>query len=252
MSGEDVFVDAQNVVVDVITEDHAPDVIEITTGAPGPPGPPGVQGPVGPPGPTGPAGPSGTGGGSETTNATYLYGSTIAIPPPTFPSTVPPVGEVYLNNADPVAATVIQAATIDADGDDTNVMWRNVFSGGRIIVTEKADASRWITYDLTSDPGNFGDHFEATIAVVDWQFGHTPRVGEQIDVAVGGGAGAPGPQGPPGATGPPGAAGAPGATGPAGEIQSSTDTVLDIIALTQAAYDAIGTKVATTLYIIIP
>lgn len=43
----------------------------------------------------------------------------------------------------------------------------------------------------------------------------------------------------------------PGLVGPAGEIQSSNDTVFDIIQITQSAYDALDPPVGTTLYIII-
>lgn len=43
----------------------------------------------------------------------------------------------------------------------------------------------------------------------------------------------------------------PGLVGPAGEIQSSNDTVFDIIKITQSAYDALDPPDETTLYIII-
>lgn len=43
----------------------------------------------------------------------------------------------------------------------------------------------------------------------------------------------------------------PGLVGPPGEIQSSNDTVFDIIQITQSAYDALDPPVETTLYIII-
>ncbi|BBC53724.1 minor tail protein [Mycobacterium phage JF4] len=72
-------------------------------------------------------------------------------------------------------------------------------------------------------------------------------------------AGPEGPQGPQGPTGPKGDKGDTGAQGPQGiqgpqgpaGVPSSNGTVLDFVKLTQAAYDALSPKVATTFYVIV-
>jgi hypothetical protein len=58
--------------------------------------------------------------------------------------------------------------------------------------------------------------------------------------------GQPGPIGPPGPAGPAGANGAAGPQGPQGP-----PTTLNVVELTQAEYDAIGTKQPNTIYVII-
>jgi hypothetical protein len=58
--------------------------------------------------------------------------------------------------------------------------------------------------------------------------------------------GLPGPTGATGATGATGPAGANGATGPAGPMGT-----LNVVELTQAEYDALGTKQPNTVYVII-
>lgn len=63
----------------------------------------------------------------------------------------------------------------------------------------------------------------------------------------------PGPQGPKGDTGPQGLQGPqgdPGPQGPSGKIDSSNDTVLNIISVSQADYDLLNPPDETTLYII--
>ncbi len=205
------------------------------TGATGPAGPAGAVGATGPAGAVGPAGPTGATGAAGAVGATGPAGAD--------------------GTSVSISGSVANAAALPGGlgvGD----------TGTSYITQDNGHLHIWT--------GNSWDD----VGVVRGPSGPAGPAGAVGATGAAGAAGATGPAGPAGATGPTGTAGAVGATGPAGPTGatgpagattiagiSGLQTALDgkvngqngATALwigTQAQYNAIGSKSATTLYVI--
>jgi hypothetical protein len=226
-------------------------------------GPIGVQGPLGPVGPQGDVGPQGA-AGTAVGAAQYRW-------KPGTTNANPGSGFLTSNTTDTSLATMYFISAYDIDGRIVRI--EMLGSGDEFDIYEADQFDTWNKYILTgppelvanswyrvpvafasTGPSPFAPSNNSPVQV------QTPIKGEQgvqgIQGPVGpqgvkGDTGPIGPQGIQGVQGPLGPVGPQGGVGPVGPqgVQGNIGTT-DIVELTQAQYDALGTKSPTALYVI--
>lgn len=234
------------------------------TGPTGPTGPTGTAGisVTGPTGPTGPQGIEGAAGGGAQQSIWVWYAN--ATTTDTIAS-----GRIGVNNDSPVLATEIRLHRLASlQGVDWSAVIATLVSGDHVYLQSKADAASYHRYRVTGAPvaDQTTNWLIPVVTDAGSPTGTEPSNGTDVLVAF-----QFGPlQGPVGPTGATGATGATGSTGPTGAgvaaggttdqglvKTSGTDYATGWVDVwkrwsgTQAAYDAIGTKDANTLYVII-
>ena len=197
--------------------------------------------------------PSGGGGAGH---ASYTYNSALTEPPAT--------GQLRLNNANQTLATRLWVHQNEESGLDVSIGLAKVLAGHQVYIQDFDDATKWVKYNITAVSDD-GAYYDFTVTYHSGPGGLTPGSGAAGRVEFQ--PVAPGTVGVP----PGGAAGdvmvktaaadyAVGWNGVAISKVTGLQTALDakpdsttvniIWTGTQAAYDAIGTKDAATLYVI--
>jgi hypothetical protein len=226
-------------------------------------------------GATGPAiwvpptsGPTGSTGATGATGATGLVGATgLTGQSATFynyqadanqTTGVPTTGHLFWNNASQVAATSITLSHIDALGNDIDVFFPLFKTGDTFVIQDQNNSNNFQTWEISATPTivlNSYISIPATL-VTSGGTGTTDFANNHQLIFAIVSSGLVGATGLTGATGLNGATGATGST-PANIILSDTTgltgatQLTNIVQITQAGYNLIGTPNANTLYIIV-
>lgn len=133
-----------------------------TAGATGPTGPAGATGSIGPQGiqgVAGPTGPQGPAGGAVSGHASFTFVAGIT-------ETGMKVPELRLNNATQSIATKVWIWKVDADGLDVTLGLARMRAGWRLYLQDYDDASKNVTYTLTTNGVDRGSYYEFGLALV--------------------------------------------------------------------------------------
>jgi hypothetical protein len=246
------------------------------TGSTGISGTDGATGSTGIDGATGATGVAGTDGatgstgatGAGATGATGVQGATgISGQSATFynyqadanqTSGVPTTGHLFWNNASQVAATSITLSHIDALGNDIDVFFPLFKTGDTFVIQDQNNSNNFQTWEISATPTIVLNSYISIPSTLVTSAG-TGTTGfannHQLIFAIVS-SGLVGATGLTGATGLNGATGATGST-PANIILSDTTgltgatQLTNIVQITQAGYNLIGTPNANTLYVIV-
>jgi len=210
---------------------QGPQGVQGIQGPQGVPGPEGIQGPTGNTGATGAVGPQGEAGadGSAYGAALNYMFNTATVPPPA-------AGGVRLNHATQNLATAIYLNYITNDTlaiNLKNYFLARVKVGDTFYIQDKDAPTKWQLYELT---GAFVDNSTYVTLPVTWRSGGsaitgTPRVIMSRETAASAMSEAP--------------------NDGVAYARKSQAWAPAFVQLTQAAYDALGTKDPNTLYVII-